>query len=148
MELMLLVSRLAYDYNVDSQNLESIDFISELQSLESSPELKLWCIQRIELVTKDITLEEVSKEVNISPHYFSKLFKDEMGENFIDYLTTLHINAAKEIKSSLLSVKEICYQIGYGDPNYFSRIFKKVVGVTPTEYRDSILYSSKDGVSK
>lgn len=72
-----------------------------------------------------------------------------MGENFIDYLTTHRINAAKEImKSSLMCVKEICYEIGYGDPNYFSRIFKKVVGVTPTEYRESILYISKDGVSK
>lgn len=174
-ELMILISRLAYDYKVDSQNLESIDFISELQALDSTSDLKLWCIQRIEFVTKsisesrekklnclilmatdyiknnyrkDITLEEVSKEVNISPHYFSKLFKNEMGENFIDYLTNLRIHTAKEImKNSLISVKEICYEIGYGDPNYFSRIFKKVVGLTPTEYRDSILYSSKDGVS-
>ncbi len=174
LELMILVSRLAYDYNV-SQNMETIDLISDFQSLDTIPDLKLWCLQIIETVTrsisesrekktnslihkainfikdnfkKDITLEDVSKEVNISPHYFSKLFKDEMGENFIDYLTTLRINTAKEImKSSLMSVKEICYEIGYGDPNYFSRIFKKVVGVTPTEYRDSILYLNKDGVS-
>lgn len=174
LELMILVSRLAYDYNV-TQNLESIDFISELQSLDTLSDMKHWCMQRIESVTtsisearekktnslirkaigfikdnfkSDITLEDVSREVNISPHYFSKLFKDEMGENFIDYLTTLRINTAKEImKNSLMSVKEICYEIGYGDPNYFSRIFKKIVGVTPTEYRDSILYFDKDGVS-
>ncbi len=172
-ELMILISRLAYDYNI-TQNLDSIDFISQLQSLDAVSELKHWCIQRIEYVTKsisearekktnsliskavdfikenyrkEITLEDVSKEVNISPHYFSKLFKDEMGENFIDYLTTLRINTAKEImKSSLMSVKEICYEIGYGDPNYFSRIFKKAVGVTPTEYRDSVLYLTKEGV--
>ncbi len=172
-ELMILISRPAYDYNI-TQNLDSIDFISQLQSLDAVSELKHWCIQRIEYVTKsisearekktnsliskavdfikenyrkEITLEDVSKEVNISPHYFSKLFKDEMGENFIDYLTTLRINTAKEImKSSLMSVKEICYEIGYGDPNYFSRIFKKAVGVTPTEYRDSVLYLTKEGV--
>lgn len=172
-ELMILISRLAYDYNI-TQNLDSIDFISQLQSLDAVSELKHWCIQRIEYVTKsisearekktnsliskavdfikenyrkEITLEDVSKEVNISPHYFSRLFKDEMGENFIDYLTTLRINTAKEImKSSLMSVKEICYEIGYGDPNYFSRIFKKAVGVTPTEYRDSVLYLTKEGV--
>lgn len=172
-ELMILISRLAYDYNI-TQNLDSIDFISQLQSLDAVSELKHWCIQRIEYLTKsisearekktnsliskavdfikenyrnEITLEDVSKEVNISPHYFSKLFKDEMGENFIDYLTTLRINTAKEImKSSLMSVKEICYEIGYGDPNYFSRIFKKAVGVTPTEYRDSVLYLTKEGV--
>ncbi|MDF2984669.1 MAG: hypothetical protein K0R50_179 [Eubacterium sp.] len=172
-ELMILISRLANDYSV-TQNLDCIDFISELQTLDTVSELKYWCLQRIEFVTKsisearekktnsliakavdfikenyrkEITLEDVSREVNLSPHYFSKLFKDEMGENFIDYLTTLRINTAKEImKSSLMSVKEICYEIGYGDPNYFSRIFKKAVGITPTEYRDSVLFSSKDGV--
>ncbi len=173
-EIMILISRLAYDYNIIN-NLNSIDFISELQTLDTLTELKHWCLEKIDYITKnisesrekktnllivraveyikenfrtEITLEEVSKEVNISPHYFSKLFKDEMGENFIDYLTNLRINTAKEImKSSLMSVKEICYEIGYGDPNYFSRIFKKAVGVTPTEYRDSILYMNKDGVS-
>ncbi len=173
-EIMILLSRLAYDYNIP-RNTSSIDLLSELQTLDSLPELKHWCLERIDFITKcirearekktnslivkaldyikdnyrkDITLEEVSKEVNISPIYFCKLFKNEMGENFIDYVTNLRINTAKEImKNSLLSVKEICYEIGYGDPNYFSRIFKKAVGVTPTEYRDSILHISKDGVS-
>lgn len=173
-EIMVLLSRLAYDHNI-ARDTSSIDLLSELQSLESLPELKHWCLERIDLIIKsirearekktnslivkaldyikdnyrkDITLEEVSKEVNISPHYFCKLFKNEMGENFTDYVTNLRINTAKEImKNSLLSVKEICYEIGYGDPNYFSRIFKKAVGVTPTEYRDSILHISKDGVS-
>jgi len=174
MEIMILLSRLAYDYNI-SQNPDSIDLISELQKLDTLTELKHWCLERIDFITngisearekktnslivkaveyikenyrRELTLEEVSREVNISPHYFSKLFKDEMGENFIDYLTNLRIGKAKDImKNSLMSVKEICYEIGYGDPNYFSRIFKKAVGVTPTEYRDSLLYMSKDGVS-
>lgn len=60
-ELMILVSRLAYDYKVDSQNLESIDFISELQSLDSPSELKLWCSHRIEFVTKIIREERLKK---------------------------------------------------------------------------------------
>ena len=87
--------------------------------------------------TRDISLEEVAKYVDISPYYFSKLFKEEEGENFIDYLTSLRIAKAKELlQGTEESIKEICSEVGYSDPNYFSRIFKKVVGYTPTEYRE------------
>lgn len=90
---------------------------------------------------KDISLDEVSKEVNVSPYYFSKLFKEETGQNFIEYLTEIRIQKAKELLSqgNETSMKEICLACGYQDPNYFSRIFKKTVGHTPTEYRESIL---------
>ncbi len=89
---------------------------------------------------KDISLDDVSKEVDISPYYFSKIFKEETGENFIEYLTQIRIDHARELlrdkDSADLTMKEICGMVGYADPNYFSRIFKKTVGVTPTEYRE------------
>lgn len=86
---------------------------------------------------KNISLDDVSRVVNISPYYFSKLFKEETGENFIDYLTNLRIGRAKELlKKGELSMKEICNEIGYADPNYFSRTFKKNVGVSPTEFKE------------
>ena len=90
---------------------------------------------------KDISLDEVSREVNVSPYYFSKLFKEETGQNFIEYLTEIRIARAKELLSqgNETSMKEICLSCGYQDPNYFSRIFKKTVGQTPTEYREGIL---------
>ena len=175
LELVILIMRIATEYNIYGQYTNSIENIRELQAINNLSELKLCCSQKIEFVTKgiydcrekkvnilitkalsyirenfknDITLEDVSQYVNISPHYFSKLFKDETGENFIDFLTNLRISTAKElIKNSVMSVKEICYEIGYGDPNYFSRIFKKIVGLTPTEYRDSIITRVKDGAS-
>ncbi len=88
--------------------------------------------------SSDISLDDVSRQINISPFYFSKLFKEEVGVNFIDYLTTLRLDKAKELLlSSSLSVKEICNQVGYQDPNYFSRIFKKSTGHTPTEFKDT-----------
>lgn len=87
----------------------------------------------------DISLDEVSKEVDISPYYFSKLFKEEKGVNFIDYLTGLRIEQAKKMmKDNRISVKEIGIEVGYQDPNYFSRIFKKNVGITPTEYKERV----------
>lgn len=90
--------------------------------------------------SKDISLDDVSRFVDISPYYFSKLFKEETGENFIEYLTNIRIERAKQLlQSKEVSIKNICVETGYSDPNYFSRIFKKQVGITPTEYRDKIV---------
>ena len=78
-------------------------------------------------------------EVDISPYYFSKLFKQETGGNFIEYLTEVRLRNARELlKDSGLSIKEICAESGYSDPNYFSRIFKKYEGVTPSEFREKL----------
>ncbi len=86
---------------------------------------------------KDISLDDVSRVVNINPYYFSKRFKEETGVNFIDYLTNIRINKAKELlEDPRLSIKEICNLSGYSDPNYFSRIFKKIENLTPSEYRE------------
>lgn len=87
---------------------------------------------------KDISLDDVSKEVQISPYYFSKLFKEETGQNFIEYLTNARIEEAKHLlQETDMSMKEIGVMTGYSDPNYFSRIFKKTIGVTPTEFKES-----------
>ncbi len=90
--------------------------------------------------SKDISLDDVSRIVDISPYYFSKLFKEETGENFIDYVTSIRIEKAKQLLHNKdINIKNICADTGYSDPNYFSRIFKKQVGVTPTEYRESVV---------
>ena len=87
---------------------------------------------------KDISLDDVSREVNVSPYYFSKLFKEEAKENFIEYLTRIRIDRAKELlKGQSRTVKEISSMTGYADPNYFSRIFKKHTGMTPREFREA-----------
>ena len=86
---------------------------------------------------KDISLESVADVIRISPFYLSKLFKKEAGNNFIDYLTEFRIRKAKELLSvPTNNVREICYMVGYKDPNYFARVFKKINGITPTEYRE------------
>lgn len=84
---------------------------------------------------EDISLEDMAAQVNISPQYFSKLIKKTTGFNFIDWLSTLRVKKAKELlTNSNLTVKEVCFMVGYKDPNYFSRIFKKRIGITPSEY--------------
>lgn len=85
--------------------------------------------------TEDISLDDVASRVNVSPQYFSKLIKKNTGFNFVDWLSMMRVKKAKELfNTTNLSIKEVCYMIGYKDPNYFSRIFKKRVGITPSEY--------------
>lgn len=84
----------------------------------------------------DISLETAAAHVGLSSYYFSKLFKEYTGVNFIDELTRIRVERAKQLLfESELSLKEICYEVGYNDPNYFSRVFKKAVGMTPSHYR-------------
>ncbi|WP_054027919.1 AraC family transcriptional regulator [Bacillus sp. FJAT-28004] len=86
--------------------------------------------------TEDLSLEEVADSVHLNPHYFSKIFKQQVGTTFIDYVTALRIDKAKALMATgQLSLKEVCFEVGYNDPNYFSRVFKKVTGVTPSDYR-------------
>ncbi|MBQ7260002.1 MAG: helix-turn-helix domain-containing protein [Lachnospiraceae bacterium] len=87
--------------------------------------------------SRDISLDDVANSVDVSPYYFSRMFKEETGETFIEYLTRTRIDHAKElIMDPRMPIGEIGQAVGYVDPNYFSRIFKKTVGVTPREYRN------------
>ena len=87
---------------------------------------------------QDITLNSISREMHVSPYYFSKLYKATTGQNFIEYLTRLRMESAKtKLVNTNQSVKEICLSIGYSDPNYFSRSFKKYAGLSPSEYREA-----------
>lgn len=113
--------------------------MAEICRKELSPVMKIAVDYIAQNYRKNITLEDVSSAVNVSPTYFSRMFKEEIGSTFIDYLTMLRIRQAKQmIGDGRLGNKEICDAVGYSDPNYFSRVFKKIVGVTPTEYRSSL----------
>jgi len=88
---------------------------------------------------KGMALEDVAAFVNLSPNYFSNLFKEEFGENFIEFLTKTRMEQAKElIEENSYSLKEISFMVGYKDPNYFSRVFKKYFHSSPRQFQDSI----------
>lgn len=85
------------------------------------------------------SLQEVADYMNLSAHYMSKLFKRETGENFSTYLTQCRMEEAKErIKYTDDSLIAIAYELGFNEPNYFSRVFKKMEGVTPSQYRNRV----------
>jgi two-component system response regulator YesN len=83
-----------------------------------------------------LNLDDVSHAVGISPFYFSRLFREELGISFSEYLTKLRMEAALTLLAQGLPVKECCFSVGYHDPNYFSRIFRKYYDISPSEYRD------------
>ncbi len=83
-----------------------------------------------------ITLEEIARHVNYNPAYFSAAFKKHTGQNFSDYLTEFRIDKAKELlRTTQLSVIEISRQVGYNDNKYFRKLFKKVTGIKPSDYK-------------
>ena len=87
-------------------------------------------------MSEDISLNSVAAEVCMSPSYFSSVFSKEMGKTFIEYLTEVRMEKAKQyLACSSMKTSEISYEVGYKDPHYFSYIFKKTQGCTPKEYR-------------
>lgn len=88
-------------------------------------------------IKKGIGLDEAAEYMNMSSCYFSKFFKKTAGENFITYVTDRKIEAAKQmLLDTDMPVINIAYELSYGETNYFSKAFKKKVGVTPTEFRE------------
>ncbi len=84
----------------------------------------------------EISLNTVSVRVGMSPSYFSAVFSRETGMTFVEYLTEVRMNKAKEyLMCSSMKMTEIAFEVGYRDPHYFSYIFKKTQGCTPKEYR-------------
>ena len=93
----------------------------------------------------DISLDSVGEILHISPAYLSAQFKKYQKMNFLDCLTELRINAAKELLSDpFRSSAEVASMVGYEDASYFARAFKKRTGVTPTQYRKQAAKAAKD----
>lgn len=165
MEFVLFAEQTAYRQGAVVYRLEDRrEYLDIVMALKSYEELTVWFIEKMSAACRhvamkqqektdnvvekaveyiaghfsgDLSLETVAQQVNISPYYLSRLFKEAEGINYIEYVTKLRIDyAKKELGFSPKSIKEICHESGYTDPNYFSRIFKKWTGLTPTEYRE------------
>ena len=87
-------------------------------------------------MSENISLNSIAAEVGMSPSYFSSIFSREEGKTFVEYLTEIRMDKAKELlMCSSLKTSEIGYEVGYKDPHYFSYIFKKTQHCTPKEFR-------------
>ncbi|MGN0527303.1 MAG: helix-turn-helix domain-containing protein [Acutalibacteraceae bacterium] len=97
-----------------------------------------------EHLSEEMSLAVLSEEFHLNAQYISQLFKNEIGVNFLTYLTNIRIEKAKRLLlSTSLSVAEVAEQSGYGDYRVFTKVFKKNEGITPSQYRRDFLETAE-----
>lgn len=116
--------------------MECTHAVSSVKKAEENPIIKKVCAYVDENLSSDISLETAADFAGVSSFYLSKLFKEEKGETFINYVSDKRLEKSRQLLSETnLSIKEITAKVGYNDQNYFSRIFKSKYGLSPKEYR-------------
>ena len=91
-------------------------------------------------MAEDLSLSVLADEFHLNPQYISQLFKNEIGVNFLSYLTNIRMEKAKKLLlSTSLSITDVADQSGYGDYRVFTKVFKKSEGITPSQYRRDFL---------
>ena len=96
-----------------------------------------------EHLAEEMSLSVLADEFHLNPQYISQLFRNEIGVNFLAYLTNIRIEKAKKLLlSTPLSVAEVAERAGYGDYRVFTKVFKKSEGATPSQYRREFLDSA------
>ena len=102
---------------------------------EQQEEFRVYIVQHY---MEDIAVKDIAGYFGYSEAYFCKRFKQYFGHSFVSYLTDYRMQRAEELmRTSSLSIKEIGKAVGYPDPNYFTKVFRRVRGVSPSSFRDS-----------
>lgn len=105
--------------------------VRDITPFETS--LNVWVHQHY---MEDIALEDAAESMGMSPFYFSRQIKAVTGKTFLEFLTTYRIEKAKKrLHSTELSVSDVGRSVGYPDSNYFTKVFKRATGCTPSVYR-------------
>lgn len=166
LELIVLLSRAALEGGADIEEIFGLNFkyLNAIHRFETVDELTYWlskimvrftdCVFNLNAVKhadviykamdyvrrnymKKITLEDVASYVHLSPSYFSKIFKDEMKCNFNTYVNQVRIEMSKKLLlDTSISLVDVSNIVGYEDQSYFSKVFKKMVGVSPGKFRE------------
>lgn len=165
-ELIVLISRAAADGGADARQIFELNecFYTEIVNIDNIEDLCFWLtgvmntylssvFDYIEVrhydvihkavayirshITERISLEDVAKEVYLTPSYLSRMFKKEMGCNFSRYLNKLRVERSKPFllneNNRLIDIAQLS---GFEDQSYFTKVFKKITGVTPSRYRE------------
>lgn len=126
----------ALDNGTAGANICHIDSIDEDRIFSRPYKVVQQVIRYLESnYSKKISLEDAARQVYLNPVYLSSIIKQETGHTFSDYLTLIRVEQAKKMLASKIPVKEVARGVGYRDSNYFCRVFKKVTGVTATDFR-------------
>jgi AraC-like DNA-binding protein/ligand-binding sensor protein len=167
LELVVLLSRAALDGGADIEQIFGLNFtyLNQVTKMRSVDDIASWLsrimVRFTDLVftlkdvkhadvmqkalkyinahyTEEITLDNVAGAVFLSPTYFSKLFSEEMGCRFTAYLNKVRIEKSKLLlRSSGIPLVDIAGLVGYEDQSYFTKVFKRLTGLSPGKYRES-----------
>lgn len=169
MELVFTISRAAVDGGADksaSLQLNAI-FYQDLLELTDSAELCLWSTNMLETFMNHLednknqknlqatqkaaeyirqnyrgklTIDDIAQEVYLSPCYVSRIFKQSLGCTLMEYLTQVRVEEAKtRLKNPKYNVMQAAEESGFEDPGYFTRVFKKLEGITPSRFKQNAL---------
>jgi two-component system, response regulator YesN len=168
LELLIVLSRSAVEggANLDQLTLLNFTCIDQLTACNTKGQVEHWLFEALDHFMnnmlknrtttnlrvinqacdyivhhchKNISLEEVAQTVHLSPFYFSRLFKQEKGYNFVDFLTQVRMDKAKKmLQNPDFTAVRIASEVGYQDASYFSRVFRQTTGLTPNQYRHGI----------
>ncbi len=168
LELLIVLSRSAVEggANLDQLTLLNIKGINGLNGCNSQEQVEQWLLDSLDLFMdnmlknrssinvrvinkacdyimenchRNISLEEVAQTVHLSHFYFSRLFKQEKGCNFVDFITKVRVDRAKVmLQDPDYTVVQIATEVGYQDASYFCRVFRHATAMTPKQYRSEI----------
>lgn len=166
-ELMVVLARAAIEVGADLEIIFGLEYmyLEHINEVDDINELSEWLAKVLDRFTesafsiknvrnkdiiykamnyirenydRDISLDEVASEVGLNPSYFSKLFKEEMNITYTDYLNRVRIESGKRLLNKDLSLVNIAQTVGFNDQSYFSKVFKKIEGVSPGKWRNGI----------
>lgn len=143
----------AFDYLVKPIDQEQLNHVLERilasdgkiqddrQDEEAPPStIKMILSEMRQNYTADITLTDLAQKYQISPGYLSRLIKEELQLSFSEYIASKRIQKAKELLAEEnLSIEEIAERVGYNDYYYFTKVFTKIAGISPSKYRKKLL---------
>ena len=166
LELITLLSRAAVEGGGVLDRIFGMNykFIGELSKINNTVELSYWILKVLDRFTENvfnlsnsknidviknsvnyinehyrehITLNKISEYVHLNSSYFSSLFKKETGMNLIDYINKVRISESKRLLKNMdYSILDVSIEVGYEDQSYYCKVFKKVTGMTPRQYKE------------
>lgn len=166
-QILTTILKVAKDFQIEVEDITAKNPFAQLYGFKELYEIKEWlmniCTIIIESISvkrndtcksliyeateyvknnytnSELTIEQVCKHIHLTPNYFSTIFKKEMKISFVNYLTNVRMEIAKQmLKTTNLKVAEIAEKVGYSEPNYFSYCFKKAMSKSPSEFRSEI----------
>lgn len=148
-EAIQLIGRQPKEISHEADNMPAVAPMSQEESQESlrlsaaSKKIRTYIENHYQ---EDLSLQDLAGAMEYSDAYFCKIFKQCFDKSFIMYLSEFRVEKAKELLAdTMVNIKDVSSYVGYRDSNYFTKVFKRITGATPSEYRLRILQNEKQG---